>query len=97
MLCVPVWSPGGRKIAFNLCGIHRCSGWIYDVSTHKRRRVPGETIEAFAPDGAHLLVFDDVKKRKECREGLFVTDLYGKQRRLLPGDCLDLGDWQALR
>ena len=91
----PVWSPGGRKIAFNLCGIHRCSGWIYDVATHRRRRVPGETIEAFAPDGAHLLVFDDVKSRKECGEGLFVTDLYGKQRRLLPGDCLDGADWQA--
>jgi Tol biopolymer transport system component len=93
----PVWSPGGRKIAFNLCGIKRCSGWIYDVSTHKRRRVPGETIEAFAPDGAHLLVFDNVKSRKECHEGLFVTDLYGKHRRLLPGDCLFFGDWQALR
>ena len=89
--------PGGRKIAFNLCGIHRCSAWIYDVATHKRRRVPGETIEAFAPDGAHLLVFDDVKSRKECGQGLFVTDLYGKQRRLLPGDCIDSGDWQALR
>ena len=92
----PVWAPGGRKLAFNLCGIHRCSGWIYNLSTHRRRRVPGETIEAFAPDGAHLLVFDDVKRRKECGEGLFVTDLYGKHRRLLPGDCLGWADWQSL-
>jgi len=93
----PVWSPGGRRIGFSLCGINRCSGWIYDVATHKRRRVPGETIEAFAPDGAHLLVFDTVKSRKECGEGLFVTDLYGKHRRLLAGDCLAFADWQALR
>jgi Tol biopolymer transport system component len=93
----PVWSPGGRRVAFNLCGLRRCSGWIYDMSTHKRRRVPGETIEAFAPDGAHLLVFDTVKTRKDCHEGLFVTDLYGKHRRLLPGDCIYFGDWQGLR
>jgi hypothetical protein len=93
----PVWSPGGRKIAFSLCGIHRCSGWIYDLATHQRRRVPGQEIEAFAPDGAHLLVFDDVKSRKECQEGLFITDLHGKHRRLLPGDCLYFGDWESLR
>ena len=43
----------------------------------------------------NLLVFDDVKNRKECQEGLFVNDLYGEHRRLLPGDCLDWADWQA--
>ena len=59
--------------------------------------MPGATIEAFAPDGAHLLVFDTVKARPDCAEGLFVTDLRGKHRRLLPGDCLHTADWQALR
>lgn len=93
----PVWAPGGRSIAFNLCGIHRCTGWIYDVATHERRRVPGQTIEAFAPDGAHLLIFDTVKGRPDCGQGLFVTDLRGKKRRLLPGDCLNTADWQAQR
>jgi Tol biopolymer transport system component len=91
----PLWSPGGRRIAFSLCGVHRCSGWIYDPSTRKRRRVPGEGIDAFAPDGAHLVVFDRLKGRHECEEGLFVTDLYGKHRRLLPGDCLAFVDWAA--
>jgi len=93
----PVWAPGGRNVGFSLCGIHRCSAWIYNLTTHTRRRLPGQTIEAFAPDGAHLLVLDDVKSRPECREGLFVTDLNGKNRRLLPGDCLGGADWQALR
>jgi Tol biopolymer transport system component len=93
----PVWAPGGRNIGFSLCGLHRCSAWIYNLATHRRRRVPGDTIEAFAPDGAHLLVLDDVKSRPECGEGLFVTDLHGKDRRLLPGDCLAWADWQAFR
>jgi Tol biopolymer transport system component len=92
----PVWSPGGRRIAFDLCGLHSCTGWIYDLATRKRHRVRGDAIEAFAPDGTGLLVFDDVKSRKDCGEGLFMTDLRGEDRRLLPGDCLDFADWQAL-
>jgi hypothetical protein len=62
----PVWAAGGRNIGFNLCGLHRCSAWIYNLATRQRRRVPGQSIEAFAPDGAHLLIFDTVNGRPEC-------------------------------
>lgn len=92
----PHWSPDGAKIGFNLCGLHSCVPTIYDVRTRMRRRLPGRGFEAFAPDGKGVLLFDRVRGRRECGLGLFATDLRGRHRRLLPGDCLDFADWQAL-
>lgn len=92
----PVWSPNGKRIGFSLCTFERCTAWVLDLRTHERRRIRGLSVESFAPDGSGLVVFDTVKHRPECGEGLFKTDLDGKNRLLLPGDCLSWADWQAL-
>ncbi|HEX9415083.1 MAG TPA: hypothetical protein VF895_00080 [Gaiellaceae bacterium] len=92
----PVWSRDGTRIGFSLCTLDRCTAWVLNLRTHERRRIRGLSVEAFAPDGSGLVVFDTVKGRPECGEGLFLTDLDGRNRVLLPGDCLAWADWQAL-
>ena len=93
----PVWAPGGRSIAFNLCGIHRCTRLDLrrrDAQAQARSRSDDRGIRAGRSAPA------DLRHREgppRLRAGLFVTDLRGKNRRLLPGDCLNTADWQALR